>query len=1572
MKHFSKKIRGKAASAGKAAKVRNGRPEGAVSPLSMRGVVGAFVIPVATTAMLVAGAPSAHAASYFTAVSTSMIYPYAKPIGANYGVFLQTGLNNLGNPEVRTSTAFDDVIFNPSSWTTSNYTGASFVSNNYDIFLNPVSTTYTLSSTSTPSLPPLELKIAAGANAINIYKAALTDYYISAVSITSSNDTLYLSSLSSLAYTANLTFDGGNRVQGYTDIDSGKITINGDVYFAGTVQSGNIDINTTSTVTFNSDVDLSSAGTMRFYNAGNVILNGVDGSGAGALSPTTNSLTGNVDFHGQDGTLTLSRGNLAGNIDTNIAGTATLVFGDSAAQSVSGTIGSTAALKEIKLNGTGAVTLNGSVKADQINYNTATTLNLNGDLETASRKGSINFNNHAGTLNIANGVTGYADIVSTGGTNGTINFAGGGERTYLYGNIGTSASNRISDVNIGTSGSGWITMGGNLYATTLDISSGSTLWIYGNVTAATTLNYNSQITDSTLRVFGGDVTGNVASGYNERGLLVLAGGTGANGAPNTQVVYGTVGDSVHSLWMVDAGYDGMITNFTNTAPIYSLGFDVSSGTANLSGGLVGRLIYYGNGTVNIAADKNLVGNVVAFYNDDSGILTLNGGTQTVSGNVGASDSRLHEVDANVSGSTTTFGGEVNATTFNAAGASGTTVVTGATNATTVNVGAGIGTFNGLVTATTLNVTTGTANLNAGLTGNLDFDGNGLAVLATGQNLTGDVTNSSATTRGTLTLSGDGAVTGSIGSATNAILTINAGATGTTARLNTAGNAGMTYASTLQYTGNGTVLLNGQNIGNAVGGLVGTVDFGTNGTSTGTLQIADNVNLTTGANGIQFRDANGAALRFLGTSTVTGVLGASATGATLANSTLKSVYAGATDETVTFNGDVHVSGSTFHVSNNGTVNLNGDLFGPLVYDSGADGTVNVANGKSIRDDGTAAIGTVTTVTDNSGTLNYLGGTTLSHDLGTNALKLKAVRFHSDGTVAAVSQNIGQNVYAYTTTIGNATTATTANITATNLYLGNSLTLAASNVTLNTAGTVAPSSVSPVDFGNSKNANGTLTNTATVTKSTIGTGAFTTNGATLNFVVGTQPWAGNAGGLANFAGSSSITGGIGSSLVMNGSEKINLSLLGSLRNGAQLTLVDVGVAGDTHVAGTLNDNSYVIDTVLSRVGGDLVVTAVRNANTYITKSGTAGHFSNNAASSLGALAAAGTGYSEDMQTVLNKLDIDQWGYGNNAANLANQVELLAPVANASVTETTFNANTLALDTVEGRLAALRGDVKTEKPGKYGAWLKGFAGFIRQSARGIYDGYRSATSGTAIGADSKITDSLIGGISLAYSDSQIDQRDFRNGDRTTAKAVQGAVYSSLDVTDNLYLEGTVAYTHDQFEGQRKTAIDRRASSDFNGSQLTGRVAAGYHINLDSKQTLTPMLSMQWSRLNLDSYTETGADALNLKVDAQKLTSNRLGLGVRYNLETRSKGLTFRPEISGTWFNDSGDRNKDVVASYVGGGSSFATPVVGLEKNSYNLGAGLSVLTDNHSGLALYYDYTAASNTKTHGVQLVGRVSF
>jgi outer membrane autotransporter protein len=859
----------------------------------------------------------------------------------------------------------------------------------------------------------------------------------------------------------------------------------------------------------------------------------------------------------------------------------------------------------------------------------------------------------------------------------------------------------------------------------------------------------------------------------------------------------------------------------------------------------------------------------------------------------------------------------------------------------------------------------------------------VAVSGAQQSVTTDTANT-----GALTLIGGGhAVTGGVGSNAAPIGTINAGAVGTDTFNNTV------YAQILNFTGNGAVLLNGQaglkadgsvgtNVDSTKAGLVGTVDFGANG-DTGALQIGNLVNLTTGAGGINFRDANGATLRFLGTSTVTGEVGALATVAnTLANSTLKSIYAGVGGNTVTFSNDVHVSGNTFHVGA-GTVNLVGDLYGPLLYD--ADGIVNVSSTKSVKDDPLDAtvVGAITTAANNTGTLNYLGSTTVSNDIGTNLIYLKAANFHSDATVAPVTQNIDKNIYATTTTLGNATTGTTANLTATGKFLGNTLALAAANVTLNTAGAVAPSAVSPVDFAHTKNADGTLTNTAAVTDSATGTGVIVANGATMNFAVGTAPYvAGGVNGVISAAGSSSIAGGAGSTLVMNGTEKVNVSLLGSARNGEAYALIDVAVGAAGPQAATLQDNSFVIDTALSRSAtGDLVIATSRDANTYVAKSATAGHFSNAAATRQGALAASGTGYTSDMQTVMNTLDIDQWGYGNTQANLANQVKRLVPTANASGILAAFAATSNTLYAVGEHLAVLRGDSAMSDADGNGyhfskgnsVWMKMLGSTQSNKTIDNYDGFKTTMSGMVLGVDAKLGNGVIG-LAGNINNSSIDQKDFRDGDAAKMKTWGVGLYGVQDY-GKMYVDGNLGYAHHSLDTNRTAALGRVAKADYNYKQLSAKLAAGYRLNLDDKGTsvLTPILSVEYGNLNQAAYTETGAGALNLNVDSLSTNRTRGSLGLRYNTVLKGGSTSFYPEFLAA-VNTQSMGNTDIVARFEGdaSGNAFTTTGVNVPNTSYTLGANLRIVPYKAIELQIGYQYEGNSSFSSHLGEIRGTWSF
>lgn len=1297
------------------------------------------------------------------------------------------------------------------------------------------------------------------------------------------------------------TFDGDNRVDG-SIVSSG-------VYVRG------------SNVNFNGSI----TAPVYFSSAGSATING------GA------DLNGSLNFQGFDANLTLSHDSEITGIVTTGGLNGALKFEGSSR--VGGNIGlANAGLKQMDLDGnaTRTVTLEGMSYVNLVNINAAGNLIIgNGQAgdglnTTGVVGGRVDFNNTAGTVTLTNLGTITGQIVSTGGSNSAGNIAVANAVNFnqngtMIGNIGTSASNRIGTVSVGSAAAGTVDMTGDLNAVSLNIRGGSTLNITGNVTAATTLSTTNA--NSYLSVTSGNVTGNVTTANADQGVLTMTGGT--------QSVTGNVGAVAAQLAEVNAGYNNANTTINGNVFANNL-YVRGTGTVNLNGDFTGASLSYlavgaGNadGTVNLADGKTITGNV---SNDTgtagNGVFTfVVNGTMAAGYDLGVSDVKRLKL---------------------------------------VNVGAVAETAAGVVTTDTIWATT--TAINNGSTLNV----------RSGENINGAVTTEANNTATLTMVAGAQAVSGNVGASGASLATVNAAANGAVTALN-----GMVHATTLNFSGNGIAKLNG--INGTVGGLIGTADFNN---GTGELQIGDNVNLTTGITGIQFVDANAAAMRFNGSSTVRGQLGAAASGENLHNSTLKSIYAGVATETVTFDSDVYVSNSTFHVSGTGTVNLQGDLYGPLVYD--ANGVVNVTNGKSILNDGTAAIGLVTTGTNDTGTLNYLGNTTLSNDLGTSLKALKVVNFHSDASVAAVSQTVNKNVYATQTTIGNGTTATTANITA-NVFLGESLTLAASNVTLNTANQdvaqvaagarIAGANANTLTFANTALADGRLSSTATVTKSTTGTGAITTNGATLNFSVAALPWASNAGGALNTAAASSVTGVAGSTLVMNGNEKVNVALLGSLRNNQSHTLIGVGT-GPGAQTGTATDNSYVIDSDLSRATGDLVVTFNRNSDTYITKSATVGHFSNSAANRLGALGSAGTAYNADMQVVLNKLDIDQWGFGNNQANLETQVKRLAPIANASGAQAALASTTSVLNSVGERLSVLRGDVAMAGLNGNGrqlgsdnsGWVKVLGSSAKSEAIGAYDGYKVTNSGLVAGSDAKVGNGVVGGL-FSYVGSNITQQDFRLGETGKMNSGTLAVYGTQEYGD-VFVDGALAFSQHSLESNRATAIARMAKADMDMNQTTLKLSAGYRIGIeDSKvNVLTPMVSVEAASLKQKAYTETGADALSLNVDSKNVSRTPASLGLRFNTTIEAESTTFYPELMVAMNRNSGMRNTDVVASYVGDNTAtaFTTMGVVLPKTSYTVGAAVRFSTSKTSEVQIGYRYEGGHGLSSNTAQLRGAWSF
>jgi outer membrane autotransporter protein len=314
------------------------------------------------------------------------------------------------------------------------------------------------------------------------------------------------------------------------------------------------------------------------------------------------------------------------------------------------------------------------------------------------------------------------------------------------------------------------------------------------------------------------------------------------------------------------------------------------------------------------------------------------------------------------------------------------------------------------------------------------------------------------------------------------------------------------------------------------------------------------------------------------------------------------------------------------------------------------------------------------------------------------------------------------------------------------------------------------------------------------------------------------------------------------------------------------------------GTLLDNSFVIDTTLALVGGNLVLTTHRDAQTYVTKAGAAGTRGEALALRLGALSAAGTGYTASLQTVFDKLDLDQWGYGNNATNLARQLELLTPAGNGAAVQSAFGVTAGAIGTVLDGTA----DVAPRPTAGNDYWVRAFGGRLNRDGSGDFAGFRSNSVGAVVGTDRQFGNVVVG-LALGYGSANASSEGSRLGDKADVRSTLAGVYFRAPA-GQFFVTGMVAAAHHDTQTDRQTAVGERAQADYAGSEMGGALQLGRRFVFENKDvSLTPVLAVDYARYRQDAYAETGAGDIGLNVAARSYAQSSATFALRFAKDSK-----------------------------------------------------------------------------------------
>ncbi|WP_341748386.1 autotransporter outer membrane beta-barrel domain-containing protein [Candidatus Tisiphia endosymbiont of Dascillus cervinus] len=347
----------------------------------------------------------------------------------------------------------------------------------------------------------------------------------------------------------------------------------------------------------------------------------VNFNAAGRLTAHS-GITGNVDFHGNNGTIILGSGKTINGAVNNTGGGGAGILNFAGAGTVTEAIGATNALTVVNFRGTetGVVELQGAAKVTNfyINNNKITvnarglvkgnvTFNGTGTLNAdAGIEGSVDFKGNDGIITLGAGqeIDGNVDNNNVGAIKaGILNFAGDGEVT---GAIGAACA--LAEVNFGNAaGGGVVQLGGAAKVRNFNINNAA-----ANVTAA--------------GLISGTVNFNAAGTLNANGIR---GGVNFNGNAGTI----TLGNNKTITGPITAGGAGVGT--LNFAGVGTITKDIGAkdarlarininGATTLRGSVYTNDLHFGNAAGHTVTIGGHFAGGVTFDAANDGILTFNG------------------------------------------------------------------------------------------------------------------------------------------------------------------------------------------------------------------------------------------------------------------------------------------------------------------------------------------------------------------------------------------------------------------------------------------------------------------------------------------------------------------------------------------------------------------------------------------------------------------------------------------------------------------------------------------------------------------------------------------------------------------------------------------------------------------------------------------------------------------------------------------------------------------------------------------------------------------------------------
>jgi hypothetical protein len=351
-------------------------------------------------------------------------------------------------------------------------------------------------------------------------------------------------------------------------------------------------------------------------------------------------------------------------------------------------------------------------------------------------------------------------------------------------------------------------------------------------------------------------------------------------------------------------------------------------------------------------------------------------------------------------------------------------------------------------------------------------------------------------------------------------------------------------------------------------------------------------------------------------------------------------------------------------------------------------------------------------------------------------------------------------------------------------------------------------------------------------------------------------------------------------------------------------------------------------------------------------------------LGNHAAIGAAYALDQLLQRNPGSGDVAVVSDALASLPNPYSFsiaasqTLPLLNGGVNTITLNSmndvNRVVQARVDGETGVSAGDAFQ---GSHDVWMKPYGTITQQGSYQGVSGYDARNYGLAFGADKRFSESDRIGAAFAFGQLKVNSHgDAQNNASIQTYTLVGYGRHAFDERTDLTWQVGGGLTDNA--GRRLIdfgGLNRIAASSFRAYTAHAGVALGRTYALSANATFAPVLRADYAYIRSNSYSEDGAGALNLAVDAAH--HDQFILGAEGRFAWRMEGNRLFTANLGVGY-DAINKRGSITASYAGGGPAFDTTGISTSPWLLRGGAGLTFAKVRSAQVSLRYDFEVRSS--------------